>query len=376
MVDKKGKVKSFSIIALGSIIFLLETISLAGTGHRLPPLETDSQKLAFLLEVKDHIPALFSDAARYDIDLFTLLENEKELVEKLKSQPEYERLFTSKQYHDLTITPPQRGISVGAVVINPESVDAWKKSLTDQTNLIQQESLQPSQLIDHAKILLRKSPEPHDQKLIGELGKIDKNNSQQLKAQDTLNKSCLKLTTQLERWQCVRDHFEELKVLPNLPNKERIEALISSFQAEQKLHSTLSVISILKGTLDGLIPDTWEEVGHKIKQLTPDDLIHLSDIDALNPITYKALEGEHGLKNPIINKAIQSVQKQGHAYASQTVTNQTKVTTPVKLSQVLPQIGIFRGCTGGDFALLRFHFHILMILMSEYFLLKNLKHLD
>src|SRR3954464_7200391 len=102
--------KSISLV-LASIL-LLKSNSFANPLD-LPPLQSDSQKLAFLLEVKRQIPALFSDAAKYDIDLFTLLQNEHDLVEKLKQYPKYQELFSQKPYFDLTVTPPKEGILVG-----------------------------------------------------------------------------------------------------------------------------------------------------------------------------------------------------------------------------------------------------------------------
>jgi hypothetical protein len=56
----------------------------------LPTLETDEQKLAFLLYVRREIPQLFSDAATFDIDLMGILGDQKELQDLLLKYPRYE----------------------------------------------------------------------------------------------------------------------------------------------------------------------------------------------------------------------------------------------------------------------------------------------
>ena len=50
-------------------VFCLLSATFAYSSFELPPLSTDDEKLAFLLQVRKEIPKLFVDAAKYDICL-------------------------------------------------------------------------------------------------------------------------------------------------------------------------------------------------------------------------------------------------------------------------------------------------------------------
>ncbi len=99
-------------------------------GIELPPLETDEDKIAFLIWVKKRIPALFSDAAQYDINLLDILDDQKKLVDQLRKIPGYEDGFRKRKFVELTVTPPQEGLSVNEVKLKDGVVDDWKESLS------------------------------------------------------------------------------------------------------------------------------------------------------------------------------------------------------------------------------------------------------
>ncbi len=69
-----GKFFSKTFPSLFLMVFSALTSNLAYGIFNLPPLKTMDQKLALLLRLKEEIPTLFSDAAKHDIDLFTLLD--------------------------------------------------------------------------------------------------------------------------------------------------------------------------------------------------------------------------------------------------------------------------------------------------------------
>ena len=92
--------------------------------------------------------------------------------------------------------------------------------------------------------------------------------------------------------------------------------------------------------------NTWDALMAEIVGLNVDHLIHLDDKnDALKPIICQVLNTSSETE---LNRAIDAVHGNIHSFASQTSSQQSRVTSSVKISQVLPQVGIFRGCTGGD----------------------------
>jgi hypothetical protein len=124
----------------------LLTTTFAYASFVLPPLQTDDDKLAFLLQVRKEIPKLFVDAAKYDIDLFTVLDNEAELVSLLKNYPRFDELYSDKKYFNITIKPTA-DIWVGEVKIKPEAIEAWKKSIFDKIQIAKKNFSSPEALI-------------------------------------------------------------------------------------------------------------------------------------------------------------------------------------------------------------------------------------
>jgi HEAT repeat protein len=366
----KSVFKIVSGLLLSSIVF--EIPGFAGP-FELPPLERDDQKLAFLIEVKRQVPALFLDAAQYDIDLFALLDNEQELIQKLKKYPEYETLFAKKSYVDLTVTPPKGGIFVGAVEIKLEAVQAWKESLNEQIKKLispgaELSDSQPKDLrakiqeiqknihfIEDPSLLLQK---------IGKIAQVGKSKEDQTKFKAQVaallpkNKilyECHREKTLLSKYECVERLHASLYGLPHLPEAAELKSVISGLKAQEILYSMLGLFAVMNRTPEALLPNTWADFSAQIQKLSEEELIHLDDRDdVLKPLVLQALGNSSALSVSVASSetlhAIDAVHKSVHSYASQTLTQQTNVTDSVKITEVMPEIGIFRGCTGGDCA--------------------------
>jgi hypothetical protein len=365
------------IPTLGILFFILHLSASAVAGpFDLPPLERDDQKLAFLLEVKKQVPALFSDAAQYDIDLFKLLDNEQELVELLKKYPAYKTLFEQKRYVDLIVTPPQGGILVGAVEIKPEAVQLWKDRLLAQ---IQKLKGHPAQApIDlKAKIVelqraVHFSTDPNQ--LIPKIGRVEQMGKSReekdafyakvaaFKDRNDVLLGCKQRKTLLAKYECIQESHAKLGGLPHLPSAMELTALIEVLKAEEKLHPMLELFAVMNRFPEAQIPSTWEALAEKVNHLNAQDLIHLDDRDdALKPILKQVmampLSGASASapsapahESIATLRAVEAVHKIIRSFAAQTSAQQTKVTGSVKITEVQPEIGIFRGCAGGDCA--------------------------
>lgn len=311
----------------------------------LPPMDTDAQKLSYLLAVKTQVPKLFKEAALYDINLFELMREESQLLAALKTNPTYLELFRVKKYHQITVTPPKGGLLVQNAQIKPEAVQAWRKELT--------ETLKSVNPITHGK---NPNLEEYIQAIadrggIKDIGSLSKTlnqkiydqikSSQELKsAYNALPKDLLQ---KLEAFKPILDRGP-----PSDLQAQLAQSITELKQAKenQKLAHLLVVLSYKKLSQDA----TQEERLNAIQSLTDQDLILLSDqADVLQPIVGELFKTTHpASKEQEKVSAAESVFKRINFYAQQTSSKPELATEPVTITQVIPPVGVFRGCTGGD----------------------------
>ena len=345
-----------TFFSLFILLFLcLPPFAWSGNGYRLPPLVTDEQKLAFLLEAKNHVPKLFSDAAQYDIDLFKLLDDEQSLVETLKTHPQYDHLFQEKHYYDLTVTPPREGIPIGVLEIKPEAIQAWREELQKTVQDAKTRGLQgPKELKRHIQSLVTEEQAvllQGAQANLGELGKLPpKPTAEQRSRQRELNACFKEYPELLGKYRCISNHWIRLSTLPGFQSAqltlEKTQKIIQALEAQDQKMKELHLLAAVH-PLPGTPPiQTWDDAERTIAQLNQDRLIHLDDkIDALKPILKDVLGKTEA---ETLDRALTSVHGRIQSVVNQTQATQRMAKKPVRITQVLPQLGIFRGCTGGD----------------------------
>ncbi len=106
----------------------------AAPGPRRVPLETDNDKLAFLLHAQRHVPGLFEEAATYDTDLFELLENQRTLSLSLRESQDY---VASPRWSEplLRIESSAKGeLRIVTKRLNPATLAAWRLRLRETIN--------------------------------------------------------------------------------------------------------------------------------------------------------------------------------------------------------------------------------------------------
>ena len=345
-----------TFFSLFILLFLcLPPFAWSGNGYRLPPLVTDEQKLAFLLEAKNHVPKLFSDAAQYDIDLFKLLDDEQSLVETLKTHPQYDHLFQEKHYYDLTVTPPREGIPIGVLEIKPEAIQAWREELQKTVQDAKTRGLQgPKELKRHIQSLVTEEQAvllQGAQANLGELGKLPPKPTAEQRSQQTELNACFKEYPELlGKYRCISNHWIRLSTLPGFQSAqltlEKTQKIIQALEAQDQKMKALHLLAAVH-PLPGTPPvQTWDDAERTIAQLNQDRLIHLDDkIDALKPILKDVLGKTEA---ETLDRALTSVHGRIQSVVNQTQATQRMAKKPVRITQVLPQLGIFRGCTGGD----------------------------
>ncbi len=337
----------------------------AGPGSdsiQFPSLKTDGEKLAFLIEIKQKIPKLFSDAAMYDIDLFSLLDDEAQLLKRLKSNPKYLHEFENKSYDEITVTPPPEGLEVGTKKIKSEAIQHWKSELYQSLQELKEElkaklnvgkgGISPekalSSQINSTVESLANSGDLSNLsgkkfgRLLAEFGREKQNqalfNEKIGKAKDLDLKGRLTLVLEL---------YDQFPVKPHTVTKGHLEQAIQFLSEVEKLIalSTLQVVLHRPGqteNADGTPWESWKAAEDSLNRLNGQDLeFFLDKQDALAPLV-RSLISHH---EP---QLIEAIFKGIEFYAQQTEGGNQRATEKIRLTQVPPAVGIFRGCTGGD----------------------------
>jgi HEAT repeat protein len=335
----------FNIKYLLTVFCLLNT-NFAYSTSILAPLRTYDEKLAFLLHVYKEIPNLFEDSGIYGVNLFTVLDNEVELVELLKQDPRFEELYLNKKYLNISVKPTA-DIWVGEVKIKLEAIEKWKNSILQKIEIAKKDFLTPDALLKGIKTKEILDIDPSETLSKIKFIKINKKDNLIDEEQNNQFAICKRIPEMIKKFQCIKNNYDKINKLPSLPSIEEIDSIIAGITHEEKVFLQLYLAAVLKKNANASTPVNWEEFANSIAQLNGEDLIYFNDKnDVLKPIlaTYFDKENEPRFLralNLIHNKEIKK-------YASDTISNQTKVTSEVELMEVPPQIGIFRGSVGGD----------------------------
>src|SRR5687768_8348792 len=108
---------------------------------QIPELKTDEEKLRFLLAIKHIVPKLFTDAVVYDVDLFALLDANRELLNKLIKDPDYIKEFKKRdKLLKLSVSSAVPGSTIKIAVTNEAVVLAeWKSEMTEFLKSLQEQ---------------------------------------------------------------------------------------------------------------------------------------------------------------------------------------------------------------------------------------------
>ncbi len=96
----------------------------------LPELSSEEDKLKVLLAIHKEIPELFSDAARFDIDLMKILDDQIALQKLLEGYPEFVKKWNKRQFIELNLTVDDKdGQVVQTKQIKAEALVQWKEKI-------------------------------------------------------------------------------------------------------------------------------------------------------------------------------------------------------------------------------------------------------
>lgn len=301
----------------------------------LPSVSDDVDKLKILMAIAKEIPEIFSDAARFDINLFEILDDQEKLQKLLNENSNFQRLWNSKKYSDFTFkVKSKNNDQVETKQITEAAVSNWK---------------------DQIKLYLKNNPRIDLEKEIAER----LNKSGKMTSAGLMNGLILNLPKELQgkarEYQKNKDDEGLLSHLKNnladsLPNF-KAEGIAANPKRDDllKLYKELITSENSIGPLiDAYAFTTLKNQGladfyKRIDSLTRQDLENLNDPDYQNKIFEKLLNQNQAKTPPAYLKYLKTYTNQ-----TQVLNSSVKIEYQVSIKEQNPNIAIFRGCTGGD----------------------------
>jgi hypothetical protein len=313
----------------------LRAPSSAESALLLPSSEEDVDKLKILMAIHEEIPDIFSDAARYDINLFDILADQDKLQKLLNVNPDFQRLWTSKKLSDFTFKVKSKdGNQIESKQITEEALTQWKQQL---------------------KFFLKNNQNINLEKII--LERLEKNGK--LTSAGMINGLILNLPkdTQPKAREFQKNKNEDglVSLLKNnlpesLPNF-KAEGIAANPKRDELLKLYKDIV--LSENSIGPYIDTYSfssfrnqsitEFYKQIDSLDRHDLENLNDPD-YQTLVFEKLQKKEKAKAP----AVYSKYLKTYVDQTQVLSFSEKFDSQVSIKEQNPNIAIFRGCTGGD----------------------------
>lgn len=301
----------------------------------LPTVTKDVDKLKILLAISEEIPEIFSDAARYDIDLFEILDDQEKLQKLLSENSDFERLWNSKKFSDFTFkVKSKNNEQVESKQISEIAVSNWKEQI---------------------KLYLKNNPRIDIEKEINE----HLNKSGKMTSAGLINGLILNLP---KDYQGKAREFQKNKDEEGLSSllKNYLSDTLPKFKAEgipanPKRDDLLKMYKdiVMSENSFGPLVDIYSfttlkkqslaEFYKRIDSLTLQDLENLNDPDYQAKVFTNLMNQENVKTPPAYLKYLKTYTAQ-----TQVLSSTVKIEYQVSIKEQTPNVAIFRGCTGGD----------------------------
>lgn len=303
----------------------------------LPEKMTDVEIAKLLLAIHKEIPELFADSARYDIDLFEILNDQANLQSNLIKMPHYLNLLNARRYAEIKgeISDESNGV-VKTTQLKGETFNAWKDNLQTLANSLVKNKVDP---ISELKTMIGKiekySSNGFLNGLILNLPKELQDEARALHRSGDLSKLELFLNKNLA------SELKNFKSNPPVQNFAK-EFLISKWKSlvldEKRANSLMDLVIFMSNRNMDI-----HKFVHMISALDRQDFQSLTDPD-FQEAALKKLSADANFKMPNFYKQFLKTQ------LSQVEVLETKIAEGYKLTikEQNPLLSIFRGCTGGD----------------------------
>ena len=326
----------YKVIIFLCILSIVSTVS-ADDPILLPPVKNDEDKLKVLMSIHEQIPELFSDAARYDINLFQILDEQEELQELLRKNPKYMKLWNERKFLDLSFEiKDDNAKAIETKQVKASAVDLWKQNLKEVLGKYQEKKLE-LEILERLNNAKNYSSGGFLNGLVLNLPK-----DLQLKFREMQK---VGTQTQDELIQYLRQNlpdflpqFKAQGIEANPKRDDLIKKLLEIRKIENELGPLMDAYILMSGqNVDA------RELLNNIDNLTRQDLVNLSDPDYQKPAFLKLTKNKD---TRIPNAYLKYLQN----FLSQTETIKSEMASgyQVRIKEQNPHVAIFRGCTGGD----------------------------
>jgi hypothetical protein len=316
-----------------SILIVTMSMAFATTPFEMPDLGTDEKKLEWLLKVKKEVPDLFADAANYDINLFKLLDDQARLQTELAKNPKYQEAMKKMHQEYLSISiAPKSEQKVKAYIISPEAVVDWKKNLKSTLDSLDNRDLN-KEITDLVKTIGKKSSTGLETGLVMGLPTEERKRVLALPATERIEALKEKLPSVIGK-EFKAQNFG----FSNAPSKEEVLNLLKKLETDEKRLNDLLELHLVLQNPEGVIRTSSAEVidaldDHKLSFFTEGDAVNVK-LKTLNLANAKDLA--------------QKIKKHFKQFSQEQEVIEEKLGQAIRLTEMPPAIGIFRGCTGGD----------------------------
>jgi hypothetical protein len=332
-VIKLGSLFRFRLKALRQVLVLSLALIQVAAGpitplQSLPPSASNHDKLKYLTAVKEHIPNIFDNVSQYDTDLFTLLDQQRALVEKLESNSKYVKNSGRYPRLELRLEPGE------ARTINDDAVTKWQKELKTQLEEFKDFELNTAldqRLRNSISRMGKGSIQGFTTGLINSLPKEQRGALYGLNRDQQIQELEKRLPDQLantgfkgEFYGLDQRQLDKKTVLGELQKKIKAEDEFSRLMKLKLVVENEGLPNQISGQKIAEISNR-KTIEAQIKALAPDQAAELN----------RTVSGR-------IEQEIRQLYQQSSAG--------TYLNKPLILSEVPPEIGVFRGFMGGDCA--------------------------
>lgn len=303
----------------------------------LPEFRSDEDKMKFLFTIHKEIPGLFADAARYDIDLLKLLDEQGELQKALINYPEFQSDWEKKKLIEMSVSIEDKVTQlVGDKKLSEQQLIEWRNGLRENAEAILKSK---KDLKKMTREIVENSQGPTSAGFLnGLILNLPKNLQVEAREQQK------KLNGNSMRDFLMKNLPAELKDFKSNPPEKSLLSrdLIARWTAiynREKMIGPLIDLSMISQNRNLSL----KEVLGIIDNLDGQDLINLADPD-YQRIGFNKLFDNDNAKIP--------AQYLKYLKAYQVELPAKTIVAPPKLAIIIkeqnPNIAIFRGCTGGD----------------------------
>ncbi|MDR3608448.1 MAG: hypothetical protein P4M08_13855 [Oligoflexia bacterium] len=326
--NQRNHVVTKGIKAFPLMLFFCSSLTYAGVVYSLPATATDLERIELLQAIQREFPAFLKNGTAYGFDPFAVLSDQQKLVEVLSAFPDYSRLMAERPSL-LRIEIQKKLLKTTITQFDPNRLLAWKERLEQTCRLYPDPQ---AALLEALTTLNKRSAETMLNVLIGGLPDGQKSKAFRQPGFDA-KLSFLKNSPDIPR--SIDLDLQEIRSVALLENRIQELTTLSLFLQRE--------------------PGVWltgDDANNRVSSLSESDFNVLLDFKHFIKDRFDALNRDIGQRQHHTALRISVVEKI-NKYAKTVLGDATIVEAQggpanLRLTELRPVAGIFRGCAGGD----------------------------